>query len=343
MPEPDHSVAHVNRYAEDVVAGKQIAGKLVIQACERHLRDLETGHERGLFFDEVEVSMWFDFIGLQNHSKGEWAGQPFQLERWQQFIIGNVVGWKWKETGFRRFKTAYVEVARKNGKTTLLAALGLGGMLIDDEPGAEIYSVATKRDQAMIVYEEAESMVRRSPWREEVKWVNKTISDVSSRSFFRALGADHNTLDGLNVHFGLVDELHAHRDPRLYEVIETATGARRQPLIFAITTAGSDQTSFCWEQHEYSEKILGAVLEGLGAADAELAEAAADEYTRVREGSYRMAEGARAAVERKRGLFGADARNDGAEPFPGHHRQQYCQCDDWRFQTDRHQFRDSSE
>tara|TARA_Y100000310_G_scaffold211591_1_gene212337 strand:+ start:93 stop:1808 length:1716 start_codon:yes stop_codon:yes gene_type:complete len=259
---PDHSTAHAHEYALDVVEGRQLAGKFVRQACARHFADLENGESRGIYFDHQEAEDWLQFFGSLRHSKGEWDGQPFQLERWQQFIVASVFGWRRTEEHSRRFRTAYNEVARKNGKTTLLAGVGLGGLTIDCEPGAEIYSVATKRDQARIVFEEADRMVKRSESLANlVNPFRTSLAVDSTSSKFEPLGADHNTLDGLNVHFGLVDELHAHKTPALYEVIETACGARRQPLIFAITTAGSDQTSVCWEQHEYAEKILSGVLE----------------------------------------------------------------------------------
>lgn len=262
MLETDHSTIHVHEYALDVVEGREIAGKLVRQACERHFHDLETAEDRGFYFDQAEAQRWLDFFSLLRHSKGEWAGQPFQLSRWQQFILGTVFGWLWEDDGTRRFKTAYIEIARKNGKTTFLAGFGLGGMLIDDEPGAEVYSIATKREQAKIVFDEASSMVKKSPaLSRAVNPFKMSLAVDDTASKFEPLGADHNTLDGLNVHIGLVDELHAHKNPQLYEVIETATGARRQPLMVAITTAGSDQTSFCWEQHEYADKILSGVLE----------------------------------------------------------------------------------
>jgi len=260
--EVDHSTAHAHEYALDVVEGREVAGKFVRQACARHFHDLETCEDRGFYLDQSEAQTWLDFFGFLRHSKGEWAGQPFQLGRWQQFIILSVFGWRWLDDRSRRYKTAYNELARKNGKTTMLAGVGLGGLVLDGEPGAEVYSIATKRDQARIVFEEADRMVKRSP--ELAALVNPFRTSLvvdATASKFEPLGADHNTLDGLNVHFGLVDELHAHKKPELYEVIETATGSRRQPLMFAITTAGSDQTTLCWEQHEYAEKILSGVLE----------------------------------------------------------------------------------
>ncbi len=260
----EHDVEIAHQYARDVVAGDEPAGKLVRLACERHLADLDHGDARGLRFDADAGQVALVFFTLLRHSKGEWAGQPFALEPWQQFIVAALFGWK-RADGTRRFRTAYVEVARKNGKTTLLAGIGLLLMVADGEPGAEIYAAATKRDQARIVYDEARRMVRGCPSLARRCRVPKgnagNITMESTASKFEALGADADTLDGLNVHGALIDELHAHPKPDLYEVLETATGARRQPLLVSITTAGSDQTSFCWEMHEVSERVLMGVID----------------------------------------------------------------------------------
>ena len=143
----EQGCAAVHSYARGVAAGEIVAGKLVRQACERHLRDLEEGHERGLWFDEDAAQHVIEFFGWLKHSKGEWGGQSFQLEPWQQFIVGCLFGWK-RVNGLRRFRTAYVEVPRKNGKSTLASGIGLYLLVADGEPGAEVYTAATKRDHA---------------------------------------------------------------------------------------------------------------------------------------------------------------------------------------------------
>lgn len=260
--ELDHHTANIHDYAEAVLEGRVIAGRWVRLACARHFEDLEHGAERGLWFDQVEAQRWLDFFGLLRHSKGEWAGQPFQLEHWQQFVIGSVFGWRRTEDRCRRFRTAYNETARKNGKTTTLAGVGLGALTIDREPGAEIYAIATKREQAKISFDEAVRMVRASPSLQAmIRPFRLSLAADATASKLEPLGADSKTLDGLNSHVTLVDELHAHKSPLLYEVLETSMGSRRQPLTFVITTAGSDQSSFCWEQHEYAEKVLQGVID----------------------------------------------------------------------------------
>jgi phage terminase large subunit-like protein len=234
-----------------------VAGKLVRLAVERHVRDLEDGLGRGLEFNEGEACRALHFIeSYCQHSKGEWAGQPFILAPWQCFLVWVLFGW-FGPDGTRRFRIAYVEIARKNGKSTLAAAIGLYLTIADGEPGAEVYSAATKRDQARIVHREAVRMVKRS--RRLQKWA-QTFRDnivvLRTDSKYEPLGADADTMDGLNIHGAVVDELHAHKTRDAWDVLNTATGARRQPLIFAITTAGYDRTSICWEVREYCAQVL---------------------------------------------------------------------------------------
>lgn len=253
----------VHEYAQRVVSGEIAACKWVRLACERHLRDLETGAMRGLRFDEEAADRAIQFFGFLRHSKGEWAGCKFELAAWQQFIIGSLFGWL-RVDGLRRFRTAYIEVPRKNGKSTLLAGLALYMLVGDDEPGAEVYTAATKRDQAKIIWTEAANMVRASPT------LKKRISVLRSRanmnieataSKFEALGADADTLDGLNIHCATVDELHAHKNRDTWDKLETGTGSRRQPLLVAITTAGSEKESICYEQHDYLCKVLQRIFD----------------------------------------------------------------------------------
>ena len=201
-----------------------------------------------------------DFFSLLRHSKGEWAGEPFVLSPWQAFILFVLFGWK-RADGQRRFRVAYVEISRKNGKSTFAAGIGLYLFAADREPGAEVFTAATKRDQARIVHGEAVNMVRRSPGLQRFIAVFKdNLSMVRTNSKYQPLGADADTMDGLNVHGAIIDELHAHKNRNLWDVLETATGARRQPLVFAITTAGFDKHSVCYQQHNYGEKVLDGII-----------------------------------------------------------------------------------
>lgn len=249
------------RYVEDVLAGRQVACKWVRLACERHVRDLETGAERGLWFDARAAQVVIAFFSLLKHSKGEWAGRPVVLEPWQQFVLANIFGWK-RADGTRRFRTAILEVARKNGKTTMAAGVGLYLLVADGEPGAEVYSAATKRDQARLSHSEATRMAKASPQlRREVRIFKDNIHIPDTASKFEPLGADSDTMDGLNVHGAIVDEIHAHKSRDTWDLLETATGARRQPLMFGISTSGFDRQSLFFSQHEYTEKVLQGVVE----------------------------------------------------------------------------------
>ncbi len=252
-----------HRYAVAVTSGEVVAGTLVRQTCKKYLDELEaamTGGLRGLYFDPKAGAGAIEFFRFLKHSKGEWAGKKFKLEAWQQFIVWSVFGWK-RADGTRRYRTVYIEIARKNGKTNLAAGVGLYMLVADGEGGAEVYAGATKRDQAKILWEEAKRMVQKSPTlRKRIRVFRANLSIDATASKFEPLGADADTLDGLNVLCALVDELHAHKSADFYEVLETSTGARRQPLMFAITTAGSDEQSFCYEQHEYAEQVLTGVI-----------------------------------------------------------------------------------
>lgn len=252
------SVHPVVAYMRGVLDGSIPACAHIRRAAQRHMDDLEHGAERGLHFDRAAAEHVTQFFGFLKHSKGEWAGQPFRLEPWQQFLLWVLFGWK-RADGLRRFRTAYIELPRKNGKTQLVSGMGLYLMVADGEPGAEIFSAATKREQAKLCWGEASRMVKASPalGRMVKEWrASSTLTVEATASRFMPLGADADTMDGLNVHGALIDELHAHRTSAVVDVLETATGARRQPLIVEITTAGYDRESICWQHHEYSRQVL---------------------------------------------------------------------------------------
>lgn len=248
-------------YAKRVTDEEVVAGKWVRLACERHLRDLVKGRDRGLWFDVKAAGYGMRFFRFLRHSKGEWAGRIFELEPWNEFIVGSVFGWK-REDRLRRFRVAYEEVARKNGKSTRVAGIGLKLFVADGEPGAEVYTAATKRDQARIVHSEAIRMVKKSPdLRKRIGIFKDNLHVEKTASKYEPLGADADTMDGLNPHGVIIDELHAHKTRSVWDVLDTATGARRQPLIYAITTAGIDQQSVCYEQHEHAERVLAGTVE----------------------------------------------------------------------------------
>jgi phage terminase large subunit-like protein len=250
----------VTAYARAVTDGQVLTNRLVRLACERHLDDLNSVGTRGLRFDPQAAQHAIDFFGFLRHSKGEWAGQAFALAPWQAFVVGALFGWK-RADGLRRFRTAYCAVPRKNGKSTLSAGIGLYLLVADGEQGAEIYSAATSRDQARIVFDEAKRMVGSSPaLKRRVGILINNLHVAATSSRFMPLSSDSSTMDGLNVHGAVIDELHAHRTRNVVDVLDTATGARRQPLLFEITTAGYDRHSICYEHHHYSIKVLEGMV-----------------------------------------------------------------------------------
>ena len=245
-----------------MVNGKLPACRLVRLACERHFRDLTTGHKRGLTWDPAKGLYAIRFFGLLHHSKGEWAGGPVTLALWQQFIVASVFGWKRKD-GTRRFRTVYEELPRKNGKTTICSGVGIYGLVADREPGAEVYAAATRKDQARLIFDEARRMVRGSPLLRGTVGVFKlNLSIDATASKFEPLSSDDRTLDGLNPHVILIDELHKHKSRAVLDVLDTALGARRQPLLWIITTAGDDTPESVYAQeNDYAVKVLEQVVD----------------------------------------------------------------------------------
>ncbi|WP_112197042.1 terminase large subunit [Rahnella sp. NRRL B-41462] len=267
------------QYAERVLSGEIVAGELVRLSCQRFLNDLEHGPERGVYFYEDRAQHILDFYNFVPHVKGALAGKPIDLMAWDIFILINLFGFviplidemtgeqMFDDDGdaimVRRFRTAYNEVARKNAKSTLSSGIGLYMTGADGEGGAEVYSAATTRDQARIVFDDAKNMIKKAPRSlgRLFGHVKLNIHQERTASKFEPLSSDANNLDGLNIHCGIVDELHAHRTRDVWDVLETATGARLQSLLFAITTAGSNKEGICFEQRDYAIKVLRGVVD----------------------------------------------------------------------------------
>ena len=208
-------------------------------------------------FDHDKAQRAEDFFPtFLRHWKGEWAGQPFELQPWQRKMVRDLFGTVTDE-GLRQYLTAYIEVPRKNGKSTWCAGLALFLLLADDEPGAEIYSCAADRDQAAIVFEDARQMVEQHPaLSKRCEVYRRSIVVPRTGSSYKVLSADAPTKHGKNAHAIIFDELHAQPNSELWDVMSTSTGSRRQPLLVAITTAGYDRESICYKQHEYAQRIL---------------------------------------------------------------------------------------
>ncbi len=214
------------------------------------------------WFDEAAAERAVVFFRRYlRHTKGRWAGTGFDLMGWQERdVIRPLFGWK-RADGLRRFRTAYIEVPRKNGKSTLASGIALYLLFADREPGAEIYSAAADRDQAAIVFDQARAMVEEAPeLAKRAEVFKRSIVVLATRSVYRVLSAEAYSKHGLNAHGIVFDELHAQPTRDLWDVLTTSTGARSQPLTVAITTAGYDRESICWEIHEYARQVLAGVV-----------------------------------------------------------------------------------
>lgn len=263
------------QYAEAVVAGEVSACKWVHLACQRQLNDLATFRgkaspfqfnpklldQNGRAFHPADNLC--AFIERLPHVKGPLAGKTISLEPWQVFILSTVFGWI-KPDGKRRFRRSYIEVPRGNAKSTLSSAVAMYMLTADREGGAEVYSLATTRDQARIVFGDAQTMARKSPGfrsRFGVEVGAHNMHVLASGSKFEALSAEGSTLDGLNIHFGCVDELHAHKTRTVYDVVETGTGKRDNSLLWVITTAGSNRSGICYEIRTFVNRLLEGLFE----------------------------------------------------------------------------------
>lgn len=252
-----------DQYGLDVLDGKVLVGRYTRLAVERHYKDLSRQVEKGLVWrPEMAAHALAFFPKYCRHFEGEWSGKPVELAPWQAFWLAVEFGW-YKADGTRRFRTFYEEVARKNGKSTKLAGLGLYLFAADKEAGAQVYTAATKLEQAKITHAAAEMMVAKSPaLRQLVQNHKNKLWIPGTANKFVPLGADAKTQDGLNVHGAIIDELHAHPTRDLWDVIDTARGARRRSVMHAITTAGFNQDgSICLEQRNYLIQILEGQIE----------------------------------------------------------------------------------
>jgi len=256
---PVRTWADAEAWIEDVRAGRFLVGELVRAAVERHVRDLEEGEARGLWFDVDAANARLEFCASNVHTKDGVTvrvGDPFVPEPWQCFVLGSAHGWK-RVDGRRRFTLIYLELGKKNGKTFMLAGEGLWDTAFDGVAGAEVVSIATKEDQARLSWEPAEKMVAFSPELQQVFRVNRgRIIDDETGSVWRVLGSDSKTEDGINPSVVLADEIHRHPDGELFEMCRGSMAARREPLVWATTTAGAGRESFCWSLRTQCEKVV---------------------------------------------------------------------------------------
>ncbi|MAN12123.1 MAG: terminase [Sphingobium sp.] len=250
------------QYALDVTAGKIVAGPHVRNACQRHLDDLKRGHERGLTYSIEKAERVLRFFETKLRlNGGQFEGKPFILHPSQAFKLSMLFGWL-RADGTRRFRRAYIEEGKGNGKSPFAGGVGLYGMMADGEPGAEIYAVAAHRDQARILFNDAVAMVEQSP--DLDKRITKSggpgkvwnLAWLPKSSFFRPLSRSAGKSgSGLRPHIGLADEMHEHPNRDAVEMIERGFKFRRQPLLLMITNSGTDRNSICYEEHEHAVRV----------------------------------------------------------------------------------------
>lgn len=247
-------------YIQRVMSGERTAGELERLAVERHLHDLECATEMGIYFDEKAAKAPLAFCQFIKHYEGEWAGQEFIPEDWQCFILWCIFGWKTKG-GVRRFKYADVEVPRKNGKTFLAAVIALFMLVMDGEAGAQVYSAAVDEKQAAICWNAAGMMVQQSSTLSKyVKLWKTSIAYEKTASSYKPLSKETKNKDGLSPHCAICDEMHAWPTDDIYNLITSGMGARKQPLVFSITTAGFDMSLPYFNMRRHYIDILKGVV-----------------------------------------------------------------------------------
>lgn len=262
------ALERVNAYAQAVIDGREIAGPHVRNACRRHFDDLANGPERGLSWDDDAATRVFRFFEERlKLSEGQFEGTPFRLHPSQAFKLGSLFGWK-NAHGNRRFRRAYIEEGKGNGKSPFAGGVGLYGMMSDQEAGAQIFAAAATKDQANILFRDAIKMRNQSP-----KLLERTktsggpgkefnLAYHAKSSFFRPLSKEAGkTGSGLRPHFALCDEVHEHPDRSVMEMLERGFKFRRQPLLLMITNSGSDRNTVCWEEHEHAVRVAAGTRE----------------------------------------------------------------------------------
>ena len=255
-------VNYIRDYWSKIQSGEIVACKRLIQQYQKLINELDSPRDPWVF-DLDKANQPIEFIErFCKQSKGKWIGKPLKLELFQKAKIQAVYGFVHEDTGLRRCREVFTLVARKNGKSTEKAATGTYMFVGDGEGGAEVYSIATKKDQARIVFTEAVNMVAQSPALS--KHIKKRKTDLYfpiTFSKFEPLASDSNSLDGLNVHNGIMDELHAIKDRNLYDVIKQATSAREQWLLDMITTAGFVRECIFDSIYAYACNVLDGIVE----------------------------------------------------------------------------------
>lgn len=245
------------QYCEDVISGRILTGIHVKNAVKRFKADLL---RNDLDFRIEAVKTVSDFTSSLHHFTGLHDGKNFTLEPWEQFIIANLYGFYWKGTDKRRFRSAYIEVAKKNGKTALMAALGLYHLIADGEAAAEILLAANSKDQAKRCFDTVRGFSKKfDPFEKYLKRFRADIIFPSTNSFIKVLAADADKLDGYNPSFAVIDEYHSAPNSLTRDVIKSAFGSRKNPLLITITTAGFDKSLPCYDLRQVSTEIIAGI------------------------------------------------------------------------------------
>ncbi|MDW4220634.1 terminase large subunit [Staphylococcus saprophyticus] len=252
---------YIEQYYQAMEDGNITVSNRVKKQYHKLVQDIKE-HPKYVF-DEAKANRAIKFIEtFCKHSKGELAGKPLKLALFQRAYISALFGFVDKETGYRRYTESFFFVARKSGKSTMLAAIALYMLMADGESGSEVYSVASKRDQANILFDQAHEMIKQSP--DLNKNIRKRKSDLyfpHNFSKMQSLGKNSNSLDGLNAHLVVIDELHSIQDRNLYEVMKQSQSARTQPLLIMITTAGTHRGTIFDDLYEYACNVVDGNFE----------------------------------------------------------------------------------
>lgn len=260
MPTLDYT-QKAARYIASVMSGKRPAGEHERLACQRQLDDLQRPASKKFPFryDKAKAHRICAFAEKLTHVKGDKAGEKIHLEDWQCFILTVIFGWVHIETGRRRYSKAYIEIGRGNGKSTICSVICLYMLVADGEKGADVYSFATKKDQARIVFGDALAMARGNKDLRDafgITCLTHSIVVIGTNSKFLPQSSDADTLDGLNTHGGIIDEFHAHKTRQVYDVVTSSIRKRSQPLLVFITTAGFILDGVCMDMRRLVSKIL---------------------------------------------------------------------------------------
>ncbi|CAN7430517.1 terminase large subunit [Rhizobium rhizogenes] len=269
IPVPDYDADPVTAWAADVLLGNILAGPHVRNQCARHLRDLRDGPARGLLWDVEAAKKVIDWFARNLRLKdGQFQGRRFTLHPSQAFRVGSLFGWKWQATGLRRFRRFYDEEGKGNGKSPMLAGIGLYMLMADGEASAEVYAAASKKDQAMVLFKDAVSMrnqserlsSRTTTQGENPVWQITFVGKKGDKRYFKAIASDDGQ-SGPRPHCGLCDEVHEHKNRNVIDLLEAGFKFREQPLLLMATNSGSDRNSICWEEHQHAVNVAAGIVE----------------------------------------------------------------------------------